>query len=508
MAWFSKRIIFFLFIVVSTILFIILQFTNISDLISSSSVQKQSTSEHYGNRPINIHEIQENAERGRGEGINKEHTKTNKKKREKNNGMGSKANLRPNWNGNASSIFPPNNEPKYNIVLRKASEPYYPNVFQYDEEGNILYLKKNEMTTMRPGATKELVLSAPELFDKIPTRFLDNFKNPCWLREGNELNCLPYFYIIGMYKCATSDIWDKIVQHPDISKAAKEPHWWGPRRHGYTVSRVFRQVVLRSRNVTGGVDDSSLEWYLNIYKFDVIRRLLEGKEKRGNQYYYPMVYGDASISTASAMGLEWIEQYPNDKEPPYTNADLIRALQPNAKIILMVRNPTQRAISWWWYSHRSHIHSLKSPYSAKTLHEQIVKYIECFNDCLKEHNLRYCAYAAGCPYELIPNIQVGIYHVYLQDWIRAFSRDSVLVIRVEDWHTNQAELYRKVMEFLDLRQLTQSQFGEIMDRETKHITEKNHEDAWPETVSLLDSFFHPYNKELAKLMGDDKFLYL
>ena len=73
-----------------------------------------------------------------------------------------------------------------------------------------------------------------QLFQKIPLKFLDNFKNPCWIRGESDLNCLPYFYIIGMYKCATTDVWDKLVRHPDVAAAPKEPHWWGPRRHGFT----------------------------------------------------------------------------------------------------------------------------------------------------------------------------------------------------------------------------------------------------------------------------------
>ena len=54
------------------------------------------------------------------------------------------------------------------------------------------------------------------------------------------------------------------------------------------------------------------------------------------------------------------------------------------------------------------------------------------------------------PYNLIPNIQVGIYHIYLRDWLNAFSRAGVLVIRLEDWKTDPVNVYRDLIKFLGL----------------------------------------------------------
>ncbi|XP_030837200.1 carbohydrate sulfotransferase 15-like [Strongylocentrotus purpuratus] len=113
----------------------------------------------------------------------------------------------------------------YNVRYRQAQPYNYSRLFSYDDEGKCqgVACKWPKM----PGATKELVKWAPEIFEKVPQHFLDNFKNPCWVRDGAELNCLPYFYVIGMYKCGTTDIWTKIVDHPDCVDVPKEPHWWG-----------------------------------------------------------------------------------------------------------------------------------------------------------------------------------------------------------------------------------------------------------------------------------------
>ena len=54
------------------------------------------------------------------------------------------------------------------------------------------------------------------------------------------------------------------------------------------------------------------------------------------------------------------------------------------------------------------------------------------------------------PYRMIPEIQVGIYYVYLRDWMRAFPNTGVHVIRLEDWKDDPIHVYRDLMKFLEL----------------------------------------------------------
>lgn len=103
-----------------------------------------------------------------------------------------------------------------------------------------------------------------------PIKFLPEFKNPCWrekltvsirdlyrhngfaqygvsykkvfnrLRERWEhivpmsrLRCLPYFFLAGQPKCGSTDLYQKLVSHPDIkTPPIKESHWWGKNRYG------------------------------------------------------------------------------------------------------------------------------------------------------------------------------------------------------------------------------------------------------------------------------------
>lgn len=47
-------------------------------------------------------------------------------------------------------------------------------------------------------------------------------------------------------------------------------------------------------------------------------------------------------------------------------------------------------------------------------------------------------------------MQVGLYIVYLMDWLSVVSREQVLVLRLEDHATNRKYTMHRVFDFLDL----------------------------------------------------------
>lgn len=121
-------------------------------------------------------------------------------------------------------------------------------------------------------------------FFKEKINFLPNFKNPCWYEDLHEpnvyqfnkytvisrnirttmtelmkewayriakekparrLRCLPYFLIIGQPKCGTTDVYRKIVKHPDvINPPIKELHWWSRNRQGMSIEDLKCRYIL------------------------------------------------------------------------------------------------------------------------------------------------------------------------------------------------------------------------------------------------------------------------
>ena len=98
----------------------------------------------------------------------------------------------------------------------------------------------------RPNATLEKHNVHTDLLSfQNPPKFLSNFKNPCYLLTlGNttqNLRCLPYYFIVGFPKSGTTDVWNRLLDHPDIiGKHNKEPNFY---RKGM-LGRLYNACVL------------------------------------------------------------------------------------------------------------------------------------------------------------------------------------------------------------------------------------------------------------------------
>lgn len=65
--------------------------------------------------------------------------------------------------------------------------------------------------------------STPHPRSLLPPRY----RNPCWQGAEGKLRCLPYFQILGVSKCGTTDLYHRLSKHPDLFESAnKGPHFW------------------------------------------------------------------------------------------------------------------------------------------------------------------------------------------------------------------------------------------------------------------------------------------
>lgn len=82
------------------------------------------------------------------------------------------------------------------------------------------------------------------VFFKMPPDFEQKFKNPCFYDACHQTNngtkrklrCLPFFHVLGVDKCGSTDLYYRIVRHPQILPNSgvldKETSWWSWRRYG------------------------------------------------------------------------------------------------------------------------------------------------------------------------------------------------------------------------------------------------------------------------------------
>ncbi|XP_041376875.1 carbohydrate sulfotransferase 15-like [Gigantopelta aegis] len=350
-----------------------------------------------------------------------------------------------------------------------------------------------------------------------PISTLKRFKNPCWYESqplrsdcrigpfafiknvdtatNQQLRCLPYFYIIGQPKCGTTDIYFRLIQHPQIAKPPnKEPFWLNK----------FR--LLNS-------ECSGLNTYLDF--FTNAARKIESHYRwkpihgQGREMYHDMVTGDGTPDTM------WDNRYwselPGNENCSFicvTNADYVHHMTPGAKIIVGVRDPVERLYSDYMYEYLW-LHYKPSP---EAFHKEVVRMIEEFQQCVTMFSLRRCVYNGTQENsESSVRIRVGIYHVHLEDWLRLFPRDQIHIIRFEDYIHDVRQEMTRLFDFLQLRPVSTEEMKAVLKlpvtnkRPTRKDGAKIH--MKPETRDILETFYRPFNEKLAKLLDDKKYLW-
>lgn len=209
----------------------------------------------------------------------------------------------------------------------------------------------------------------------------------------------------------------------------------------------------------------------------------------------------------------------NLQEPKYTVADDIRAILPDVKLIVTLRNPTARLYSSYnMFIPDEH----KSP---EDFHRRVVGSISWWRACVKKHPERNCAY--GSPpemppvYDLLGNkdqwwrvdrnytgeIRHGMYGLIITDWLKVFPRESFLFLRMEDYSKNKTNVLNNVIfPFLQLKNVTDPIMQRKLNR--KRIAGKRTYGAmFAKTKLLLDSFYEPFNRKLAAFLGNEQWLW-
>ncbi|XP_036295248.1 carbohydrate sulfotransferase 15 [Pipistrellus kuhlii] len=383
-----------------------------------------------------------------------------------------------------------------------------------------------------PGAAA-LRRQEPHMFAVIPRKFLPGSRSPCWYEEfagpntsdpylansyalysrrfrttfdalrkafwgqlaqaagrRYRLRCLPRFYVIGQPKCGTTDLYDRLRLHPEVQfSAIKEPHWWTRKRFG----------IVRLRD--GLRDRYPVEDYLDLFDLaahQVHRGLQAGAAGRSSR----IVIGEASASTMWDNNA-WTFFYDNstDGEPPFLTQDFLHALQPDAQLIVMLRDPVERLYS-------DYLYFASSNKSAEDFHEKVTDALQLFEACLLDASLRACVYNNSLNNAMPVRLQVGLYAVYLLDWLDVFDRDQLLVLRLEDHASDVKATMRRVCQFLSLGPLSEKQEA-LMTRSpasnARRPEDRSLGPMWPLTQRLLRDFYRPFNARLAQVLGDEAF---
>ncbi len=165
----------------------------------------------------------------------------------------------------------------------------------------------------------------------------------------------------------------------------------------------------------------------------------------------------------------------------------IAQLLPQAKLIVLLRDPVDRAYSAYWLQVRNGNETLS-----------FEEAIECEADRIRRERQRIILHDGGCyslDYWRFSYLMRGIYVDQLKIWQRLYPKEQMLILRSEDYFANPAVTANRVFAFLDL-----------CSWETKDCRMYEHA-SYPEmaesTRKKLATYFQPHNERLYQLLGRD-----
>lgn len=167
-----------------------------------------------------------------------------------------------------------------------------------------------------------------------------------------------------------------------------------------------------------------------------------------------------------------------------------KAVNPDLKTIIMLRNPAERSISHYRWNAM-----FMEPFSNDQLYSQIPDIDEAFRVEMEDMELGGSGFHLACGGVMTGYLRHSIYLPYIKRAHEVFGKDRVKVINASDFFANPIDVTRECYEFAGLPDFSP---GHIQDNnESKKVPIKD------ETKADLKAFFKPYNERLYDYLGTD-----
>ena len=327
-----------------------------------------------------------------------------------------------------------------------------------------------------------------------PTHNLNDLTN-------RKLFCIPKVYLVGFPKCGTTTLYNQLLMHPSVVPPFdKEGQFW-------------REFVLAPNQTY-----RDLEVLLYLFHFSSASNRIKVGSQR-----YPRFTIDASASTSFASAKRW----KNVKMDMCMIPIILSNVLPDTKLIFILRNPVDRLWSDYWYFCSRNKWMDKNGQivvpdsvlakSSEIFHNHTISVVQEFLNCVKSGISKFeCtmrAYSDTGEIHACQKTRLGIslYYYHVVRWLSVFKREHIMFVRMEDLSNDPYSVVSSVLHFMDLQPISRSHFKTNMktNANTWIVSKKNKLKfkMWPETRQLLNTFFTPYNKLLAVLLNDDKYLW-
>ncbi len=265
-------------------------------------------------------------------------------------------------------------------------------------------------------------------------KIYQNFRYVVLGRKFKGINAknhaLPNFIIIGAMKSGTTSLYNYICDHPSV------------------IAAEYDEIGFFDSNYHLG-----LNWYRSLFPTKKQLKSLEQKEDQG-------------ITGEDTPFYFWNEE----------SANRIKEILPNVKLILILRNPINRAYSEY--------HDKVQSGRTKKSFEQ---YIQSELENLKKNS--------PPPSKFNDDDSIllrGIYSKQFENWSRIFSKKQIIVLQSEQLLEKPQKVLNEIYNFLGLTEFN------LKNKFSKK--KKKYQDMNSETREILRDFYYPYNEKLFQMI--------
>jgi hypothetical protein len=252
---------------------------------------------------------------------------------------------------------------------------------------------------------------------------------------------LPDFIIIGAQRSGTTSLYNYLAEHPNILPAfMKETHFFD---NYFRKGMTWYQAYFPST------------WYKN----------------HGQQHHD----GDLITGEATPYYLFY----------PHAPQRVLEAV-PNAKLIVVLRDPVHRAYSHYHHEVNEGFESLSFEEALEREARELPSETETI---LKDED--YLSFF----HQHYTYLSRGIYVDQLERWTRFFPKEQILVLESKDFDSDPAATLRQVIQFLNLPS------WELSNHKKYHLAQYTPMEA--ATRERLVAYFEPHNRRLYEFLGID-----
>lgn len=256
-------------------------------------------------------------------------------------------------------------------------------------------------------------------------------------RSTTRMRALPDFLIIGGQRCGTTSLYNYIVAHPEVVPPSKKEIHYFDLYYG-----------------------RGIDWYRS---------------------HFPITLGRSTLRRSFVTG----EASPYYVFHPHAPRRIAEAV-PDVQLILILRNPVERAYSQYQHSVRGGYETLKFEEALDMEEERLLGEMErmLLDESYSSYNHRHFSYLSR-----------GIYVEQIRDLLEYFSRRQLLILENGDLLRDPAEVLMRTFRFLNL-----SEWEPIIDRRYNVGTYEEMDGSIRRR--LLDYYREP-NLELNEYIGTD-----